>query len=129
MAVINAEFQEVVWSWCRKVFDSHPWHTLPERSRRFLEEALELVQAAGLTAEAAHKLVDYVYGRPLGDTRQEVGGVVVTLAALATAASVDMAGAALSELSRIHEPHVIAKVRAKQELKTAVGVGYDQETK
>ena len=38
---------------------------------RFLEEALELVQACGATASEAHQLVDYVYGRPVGEPAQE----------------------------------------------------------
>ena len=56
-----------------------------ERNHRFLEEALELVQSIGCTQSEAHQLVDYVYGRPAGEPSQEVGGVMVTLAALCIA--------------------------------------------
>lgn len=48
-----------------------------ERNHRFLEEALELVQACGCTESEAAQLVAYVYGRPAGDPPQEVGGVMV----------------------------------------------------
>lgn len=61
-----------------------------ERNYRFLEEALELVQALGCSKDDALKLVDYVYGRPLGEPKQEVGGVMVTLAALCTAHAMNM---------------------------------------
>jgi hypothetical protein len=39
-----------------------------ERNHRFLEESVELVQACGCTVSEAHQLVDYTYGRPVGDT-------------------------------------------------------------
>ena len=51
-----------------------------ERVHRFTEEALELGQALGCTREEAHQLVNYVYGRPVGEPGQEVGGVMTTLA-------------------------------------------------
>lgn len=85
-----------------------------ERNHRFLEEALELVQSGGCTASEAHQLVDYVFGRPVGEHRQEVGGVMVTLAALCNAFHVSMSDCALDELARITTPEMIAKIRAKQ---------------
>jgi hypothetical protein len=88
-----------------------------ERSDRFLEEALELTQAADYTADRAHALVDYVFGRPRGELVQEVGGVMVTLAALCLAQAVDMHEAGERELARINAPATIAKIRAKQAAK------------
>jgi hypothetical protein len=73
---------------------------LEERTHRFLEEALELVQAQGCSREHAHTLVDYVYGRPEGDPELEVGGVMVTLAGLCTAAGIAMNQAGDRELER-----------------------------
>jgi hypothetical protein len=72
-----------------------------ERNHRFLEESLELVQAKGCTAAEAHMLVDYVFGRPSGDPHQEAGGVMVTLAALCSAAGLDMEKAGYDELARV----------------------------
>mgnify|MGYP006958842284 CR=1 FL=1 len=63
------------------VWDEHA-SDKAERSHRFLEEALELVQACGCSASEAHQLVDYVFGRAVGHASQEAGGVMVTLAAL-----------------------------------------------
>ncbi|MFX5747833.1 hypothetical protein ABTE19_23195, partial [Acinetobacter baumannii] len=74
---------------------------LPERNHRFFEEATELVQSTGMTQSEAHQLVDYVYGRPVGEPVQEVGGVMVTLAALCLAAKMDMHAAGETELARI----------------------------
>ena len=86
-----------------------------ERNHRFLEEALELVQAAGCTASEAHQLVDYVYGRPAGEVHLEVGGVAVTLAALCTAQGVDLEQAANAELVRVWG--LIEIIREKQRKK------------
>ncbi len=71
-----------------------------ERNHRHLEEALELVQALGCTQSEAHQLVDYVFGRPIGEPHQECGGVMVTLAALCRANGLDMAWAGEEELAR-----------------------------
>lgn len=90
-----------------------------ERNHRFLEEALELVQACGATADEAHQLVDYVYGRPAGEPAQEVGGVMVTMAALCLAQGMDMHKAAEAELSRIWTK--VEQIRAKQAAKPAIG--------
>ncbi len=82
-----------------------------------LEEALELVQACGCAAAEAHQLVDYVYGRPQGDVNQEVGGVMVTLAALCLANGVDMHAGGEAELARINVPETVRKIRTKQATK------------
>jgi len=86
-----------------------------ERNHRFLEEALELVQACSCTAHEAHQLVDYVYGRPVGEKGQEVGGVMVTLAALCLAQGLDMHTAGETELARIWTK--VEAIRAKQAAK------------
>lgn len=103
-------YQHIVAEWL------HTYLKNPGEARgfRFTEEALELAQAVGVTREEALQLVDYVYGRPVGETAQEVGGVMITLAGLCTAKSVDMEDAAMVELHRVHSPAVIAKIRAKE---------------
>ena len=88
---------------------------IQERNHRFLEEALELVQACGATASEAHQLVDYVYGRPVGDKHQEIGGVMVTLAALCLAQGQNMHAAGETELARIWTK--VEQIRAKQAAK------------
>lgn len=90
-----------------------------ERNHRFLEEALELAQSCNCTAGEAHQLVDYVFGRPAGDPAQEVGGVMNTLAALCTAADIDLMHAAEVELARCWEK--VEAIRAKQKTKPKYG--------
>lgn len=114
-------FQDDVRYWCLSIFGRQIADDKVERNHRFCEEALELVQALGMTREDAHDLVNYVYDRPAGEPRQEVGGVAVTFAALCAANGLDMQGCALRELERISQPDVMAKIRAKQAAKPKFG--------
>jgi hypothetical protein len=108
-------FQEQVRPWLLACFGEMIAGDREERNHRFLEEALELVQSCGCTAHEAHQLVDYVYGRPVGDLHQEVGGVMVTLAALCLANDADMHAAGWVELDRIWGK--VDAIRAKQAAK------------
>ena len=65
-----------------------------------MEEALELVQACGFTASETHRLVDHVFSRPADDVRTEVGDVMNTIAALASAHAIDMTEASESKLAQ-----------------------------
>lgn len=108
----TADFQSRVAPWMQKCFGPEIASDKVERHHRFLEEALELVQSTGCTQSEAHQLVDYVFGRPIGEPVQEVGGVMVTLAALCLSHAMDMHDAGETELARIWTK--IEQIRAKQ---------------
>lgn len=105
-------FQARVKSWLLACFGARIASDTAERNHRFLEESLELVQACGCTQDEAHQLVEYVYGRPTGEPRQEVGGVMVTLAALCLAQELDMHADGEAELARVWTK--VEQIRAKQ---------------
>ncbi len=105
-------FQEQVLPWTLACFGPKISGDKIERNYRFLEESLELVQSTGCTSSDAHALVDYVFGRPDGEPFQEVGGVMVTLAALCLAQGIDMHKAGDIELARIWTR--IEQIRAKR---------------
>ena len=88
-----------------------------ERGDRLLEEVLELLQSGGYDPARVAALVAYVWARPVGDPPQEVGGVMVTLAAYCLAFGLDMQGAGEIELARILRPEIMDKIRAKQATK------------
>jgi len=112
---VTDQFQDKVESWMNACFGPEISADIQERNHRFIEEALELVQANGCTASEAHQLVDYVYRRDQGDINQEVGGVMVTLAALCSAVGVDMKQSGEVELRRVWRK--IDQIRAKQAAK------------
>lgn len=105
-------FDEAVDEWLIECFGETIARDKVERNHRFLEEALELVQSAGCSRQEAHKLVDYVFGRPRGELRQEVGGTYVTLLALCAAHDIDLLEAGSEELQRIQGR--IEQIREKQ---------------
>lgn len=108
-------FQHRVWPWMMACFGAEISGDKQERNHRFIEESLELVQSTGCTESEAHQLVAYVYGRPTGEPIQEVGGVMVTLAALCLAQNINMHDAGETELARIWTK--IEQIRAKQAAK------------
>ena len=107
-------FQERVDPWLLHCFGEVISRDKIERNHRFLEESLELVQSIGCTKEEAYILVDYVFDRKIGDPTQEVGGVMVTLAALCLANGLDMHKDGETELFRIKDPEVMNSIREKQ---------------
>jgi NTP pyrophosphatase (non-canonical NTP hydrolase) len=96
--------------------------SIRERCRRFLEEALELVQACGISQDEAQAILDYVYKRSKGEVSQEIGGVMVSLFALADIVKYDAMECASIELDRIESPEVQVKCREKQRAKVEAGV-------
>lgn len=112
---LDTSFQSRVLPWLVECFGEEIAADKTERNHRFLEEALELVQATGCTQSEAHQLVDYVYGREIGDPPQEVGGVMNTLAALCLAHGMDMHDCGEVELARVWTK--VEKIRAKQKAK------------
>lgn len=119
MELIQAvkSFQLRVYSWCCGCFGHELSEDKVERNYRFLEEAAELVQACGMTEDEAISVIKYVFNRPLGNVNQEVGGVMITLAALCQAHSVDLFEEGEKELALICDHQIIHKIRAKQKSK------------
>lgn len=119
---LENRYQQRVNYWMLKCFGLEVAADTTERNYRFAEEALELVQSLGCSAEEAHKLVDYVFGRPGGVTEQEVGGVMVTLAALCNAQGISINEQAERELARVSEPATMEKIRKKHKAKIEQGM-------
>lgn len=114
-SVAPEHFQSRVQPWLLACFGAEIASDTIERNHRFLEEALELVQACGATASEAHQLVDYTFSRPVGETPQEVGGIMVTLAALCLAQEINMHECGETELNRIWTK--VEQIRQKQAAK------------
>lgn len=111
----TGSLQTRVRPWILKSLGPDSANDLKQRNQRFLEETIELVQACSCTREEVLQAVEYVYQRPIGEKYQEIGGVMITLAALCLAQGLDMHQAGEDELARIWIQ--ADQIRAKQEAK------------
>lgn len=109
----QGEYQVRVGAWAAQVFGGNDESRIIDRADRLLEEVLELLQSLGYAPVRVQALTDYVFNRPKGEPGQELGGVMVTLAALSACANLDMEIAGEAELERVNRPDVIAKIKAK----------------
>lgn len=95
------ERQLAVHGWCIAAFGDNHAHSIPQRGIRLAEEAIETAQACGCDKEMVHRLVDHIYSKPAGELFQEIGGVGITLLALAEASGHSAEAAEKAELQRI----------------------------
>ena len=93
--------QQRITDWAKAAFGVAEATGLAQRGVRLLEEAIEAFQACGGDEEIAHKLVAYVFARPAGNVDQELGGVCVTVLALAAAAGLSADEEECREVHRV----------------------------
>lgn len=91
--------QAMILAWAELAFGREEATGIPQRGLRLLEEAIEVFQACRGTAKIAHELVTFVFKRPCGSIGQELGGVAVSLLALAAASGLS---AEVEECREIH---------------------------
>lgn len=101
ISVVRNMRQEAVGCWAQEAFGKEEATSLYQRGLRLLEEAIETGQACEVSPEHVHKLVDYVYSRPVGVLAQELGGVGTTVLALAEAAGLSADRCEEQEVTRI----------------------------
>src|ERR1700722_5234721 len=102
----GAEYRRIVsrgvrtLEWARETFGEVALDP-QERALRFLEEAMELAQAAGTTGAQAAALLERTWSRPPGLIPQEAAQVQLTLELVAEVLRVDLDDVAERELARI----------------------------
>lgn len=111
------DLQAAIAKWVVAAFGEETAKNVSDRAWRFIEETFELAQALEIPREYIIKLLDYVYNRPVGETKQELGSTFLTLAGLASAMELSLDAAARAELSRVWGK--IDAIRAKQAGKIA----------
>lgn len=109
-----------VADWCIAAFGREQAVSLAQRGIRLVEEAIEAAQASGCERDMVHKLVDYVFDRPVGELHQELGGVGVGALALAAAAGLSADECEAREVARILAKP-LAHFAARNEAKNAAG--------
>lgn len=93
--------QAKIFTWTQAAFTVEQATSLPQRGLRLLEEAVEAYQAVGGDPAMAHRLVDFVFSRPVGELGQELGGISVCLLALAAAAGLSADAEEQREVARV----------------------------
>lgn len=115
--------QSAIMRWCRRAFGDDTGVSLPERAIRMFEEAAELYQAVifahyvykgdyGYPTPAERALISRAYSQAIdvfnrrwhakpGDVRQEAGGMMVTMNALAEAHGFSLAEEEEREFNRV----------------------------
>lgn len=112
--------QDEVYSWINSLWGKEAAGK-KERCRRFLEEALELVQSCDFTRGQAEQILEYVYNRPVEPkVSKEVGGSFSTLLALGNAVDVDVWTAYLAD--KKHRWENASRIKEKQLQKINDGV-------
>ncbi|MFA7331064.1 MAG: hypothetical protein WC326_08330 [Candidatus Delongbacteria bacterium] len=104
--------QARVLPWVLEAFGPDVLADKTERGDRLLEEVLELLQSGHYDSTRVRHIVHHVYSRREGEPAQEVGGVMVTLAAYCLAHGLDMHATGETELARIWT--CIEQIRVKQ---------------
>lgn len=108
----TGSFQARGAAWLEECFgESNDPLRKERRMHRFVEESIELAQALGCSKEDFLKLVDYVFGRAVGEPKQEVGGVMLTLVGVCVANCFDMMECGETELARVWTK--VEAIRAK----------------
>lgn len=119
---MSREFRQIsVHAWAVQAFGLEEANSITQRGLRLLEEAAEAFQACGGTVEMAHKLIDHVFSRPVGELAQELGGTGVTLLALAQAAGLDAEAEEVREVERVLSKP-IEHFRQRNAAKNAAGL-------
>lgn len=109
--------QRIVTNWCHQAFGADQCG-VKQRALRMLEESVEAYQAAGCDEEMGHRLVSYVFNRAPGNLAQELGGVGLTVLALAEAASLNADDEERLEIARVlAKPlsHFVARNQSKND--------------
>ncbi|MCA0851195.1 hypothetical protein [Salipiger thiooxidans] len=114
-SIAGGTFQGRVAPWMQACFGAEVSADRLERGDRLLEEVLELLQSGAYPRERVAQLTGYVWSRGAGEPAQEVGGVMVTLAAYCEAHGIDMHAAGDAELARVWDN--VEKIRAKRAAK------------
>lgn len=112
--------QTAALAWVHETFGAAAMRK-DERVYRVVEEVAELAQAVGVPRRHCECIIGYVYDRPAGDVRQEVGGVRLTLLSLAEVLGVDALEEEGRELARVQSLPA-DKFRARHAEKVAAGV-------
>lgn len=97
---------------------------------RLLEEAIELAQAEGITADQVARQAEHVFARPSGAPQQEAAGVAVCLLGWCASTGNRLLDLAVAEIERIEAKpidQIRGSVARKQDADLVTRVGQEDE--
>ncbi len=115
------ERQQRSFAWAESVYGEEKVNSRRYQALRTLEEMVELVQTQGLTMEDVVRTAEWVFARKAGDTKTEIGDVVLSLNVMAENLGVSVDSCFTDTLNRVKslDPE---KCRVKDEAKVAFGL-------
>lgn len=97
---MNKSYQMRQEQWLSACFGDPKKIDKAKLNHYFIEEAIELVQTLGCSQEDVLRIANYVFSRPVGEVKQEIGGVMSTLSSICNSYEIDLLNAADAELDR-----------------------------
>lgn len=116
----RSDRQKAAYDWTVDAFGPEHAMSAPMRATRFIEEGIELYQTCGGNRVMLHRLVDFVFNKPPGDLKKEIGDVGLTLLTVAELSGFD---ADVCEAMVVAEALATdpAAMRARNAVKNAAG--------
>jgi hypothetical protein len=109
--------QDIVTDWIQRMWPEDPVIRPEMRIIRFLEEALELGQAMGVSIDKIDELIGQVYSKEPGEVPQEIAGSYNTLLAVAASVGVDAGSAGRTELDDAWDRREEVRAKSKTKVK------------
>jgi NTP pyrophosphatase (non-canonical NTP hydrolase) len=94
-------WQDEIRNFVHRVWGEKAMVSLPERSARIVEEAVELAQAHQVPQSVIYSIIDRVYSRPMGNPAEEAGDVMFTLLAYTSSSKDDIEAVLAARLERV----------------------------
>lgn len=116
----RAKRQTWCWKWVEEVLTGRVFNRRIQAFRT-LEECMELVQTQGLSLEDVIRQAHWTYSRPVGEVKEEVGGLLLSLYTLCENLGISADGCEADEINRVKSLSP-DKVRAKEAAKQAAGL-------
>lgn len=111
LRIRSTDIQSRNLDFCLRCFGFSNTFNKRERAYRYAEEAMELLQAAGLTKSEVEYILSHVYSKEVGDLRKELANAQQTLLALSSAYGIHLEDEVERDLKWANEniPHIREK--------------------
>jgi hypothetical protein len=114
--------QEQAYAWAVSTYGEHYFQERRVMAFRAMEEMAELAQTQGLTLDDMILVCTYVANRKAGETKSEIGDVMVCLDIIAENLGLSVDSCHADGLTRIHSLNPV-ECRAKNLRKIELGMG------